>query len=198
MQQYRFMKTAVSARATPRGSEHALRSRDVAAEKFLEADVSAALGRATDLFSRSTLMLVAGVVMAFIGVGVFYVSLPQFQPGDDRWTYLERGIRPTGMLIFVEGIAWFLLRQYRALIEDYKTFHRMYVKRVNYLVALKILSVAEVTPHQSFLVASMISEDLTGRLKAGETTENLEGVKIIEPSPVFTLFQSPIQGIQKK
>jgi hypothetical protein len=101
------------------------------------------------------------------------------------------------MLVFVEGIAWILLRQYRALIEDYKSFHRMYLKRANYLVALKVLSAPEVTPHQVFLVASIVSEDLTGRLKNGETTENIEGVRAIEPNPVFALLQSMIETFRK-
>jgi len=170
----------------------------VTTEEFLAADVSAALSQAKELYSRSTLMLAGGVIMAFIGVGIFYVSLPQFQQGEDRWTYLEKGIRPTGMLVFVEGMAWFLLRQYRALIEDYKAFHRLYLKRANYLVALKTLSATEISPSQMFLAATMISEDLTGRLKTGETTENLEGVKAIEPNPVFTLFQSLVESIKKK
>lgn len=174
------------------------RRHTVSAEAFLAADVSAASERATDLLSRSTLMLVAGVVIAFIGVAVFYVSLPQFQPGEDRWTYLEKGIRPTGMLVFVEGIAWFLLRQYRALIEDYKAFLRMYLKRANYLVALKTLSLTEVCPAQLFLAASMISEDLTGRLRSGETTENIESVKNTEPNPVSSLLQSLLEGLRKK
>ena len=55
----------------------------------------------------------------------------------DIWTYLTFSIRPAGALIFIEAIAWFLLRQYRALIEDYKIFHRMYLKRANYLIAYR-------------------------------------------------------------
>jgi hypothetical protein len=143
-------------------------------------------------------MLVGGIIMAFVGVTIFYVALPQFQLGEDRWTYLEKGIRPTGMLIFVEEIAWFLLRQYRALIEDYKAFHRLYLKRANYLIALKTLCLPEVSAAQIFLAASIMSEDLTGRLKAGETTEHIEGVKAIEPNPVFTLFQALIETLRKK
>lgn len=66
-----------------------------------------------------------------------------------------------------------LLRQYRSLIEDYKAFHRLYLKRANYLVALKMLSRSEVTQPELFLVTTMLSEDLTGRLKVGETTEGI-------------------------
>lgn len=174
------------------------KSTEVTAEDFLAADVSSALNQARELYSRSTLMLAGGVIMAFIGVGIFYVSFPQFQAGEDRWTYLEKGIRPTGMLIFVEGIAWFLLRQYRALMEDYKAFHHLYLKRANYLIALKTLSASGISPPQMFLAASMISEDLTGRLKRGETTETLEGVRATEPNPVFTLLRSLVDTVKQK
>ena len=171
------------------------------AEMCLAEDVDESRIRATELYSRSTLMLVAGVVMAFIGVAVFYFSLPSYSSVDanfDLRSYLARAIRPTGILIFLEGIAWFLLRQYRALIEDYKAFHRLYLKRANYLVSLKTLSMPEVSQAQMLLAASMLSEDLTGRLKPGETTENIEAVKGIEPNPVFAILLSVIERTKKK
>lgn len=168
------------------------------AEEFLADDVIIARVRASSLNWRSNLMLAGGIIMAFVGVGIFYVTLPQFLAGDDRWTYLEKGIRPTGVLFFLEAIAWFLLRQYRALIEDYKTFHRLSLKRANYLVSLKVLSTKDVTQAQMLWAASALSEDLGGKLAAGETTEHIESIKAIEPNPVFALFQSLVESLKKQ
>jgi hypothetical protein len=195
------------------------------AEEFLTEDVLQSRARAIELYSRSTLMLVAGIVMAFIGVAVFYVSLPEYgaekkylvpetlspaiapdpvpmKPADykiEMLSYLAHGIRPFGILVFLEGIAWFLLRQYRALIEDYKSFHRMYLRRANCLIAFKTLSDKDAPQDRLLvLVASLLGEDLSGRLKQGESTETNEAVKNIEPNPVFALVTSMLDVFKQK
>jgi hypothetical protein len=43
-------------------------------EQYMAIDVQRALATSEQLFSRSTLLLVSGVVMAFVGVGVFFLS----------------------------------------------------------------------------------------------------------------------------
>jgi hypothetical protein len=148
------------------------------------AEVESAAGRADSLFSRSTLLLSGGVIMAFIGVGIFYVTLPETRGDETLTSYWPKVVRPTGVLIFIESIAWFLLRQYRALVEDYKWFYRLYLKRANYLAAIRILETENVRPEDMFIAASLIQEDYSGRLKSGETTESLEVLRLPEESPV--------------
>lgn len=160
------------------------------AELFLEKEVYYAQKRTEDLFSRSTLLLACGIVMAFVGVIIFYITLPEVSL--ENWNlknYLAQIIRPTGVLIFVEAIAWFLLRQYRNLIEDYKVFHKMYLKRSNYLIVLKTLKTKNAPDADLIMVTSLLSEDLTGKLVAGETTESLENKKLKENNPVFDIVR---------
>jgi hypothetical protein len=153
-------------------------------------EVTAAEERAQILLSRSTLLLGAGIIMAFVGVAVFYVTLPEATRDDRYPDYLFHAIRPTGVLIFLEAIAWFLLRQYRALIEDYKWFHRLYLKRANYLAAIRLFEKEVVRPEDVFVAASLIREDLSGRLQKGETTEGLEALKQGEDDPVSQLIKT--------
>ena len=167
------------------------------AEQLLSEDVLDAARRSADLYTRSTVLLAGGIIMAFVGVTIFYFSLPQAVAEERVESYLSKSIRPTGMLIFVESIAWFLLRQYRALIEDYKGFHRIYLKRSNYLLALKIFSNESVSAAQLYWAATLIQEDLTGKLKSGESTETIEAVKTIEPNPIFELLKSAIDALPK-
>jgi hypothetical protein len=98
----------------------------------------------------------------------------------DAWVYLRSAIRPTGVLIFLEAIAWFLLRQHRAFVEDYKWFHRVYIKRVNYLAAAELLKRSAVSKENFFLATALVREDFLERLKDGETTESLEKHKMQE------------------
>ena len=153
-------------------------------------EVAAASGRADGLFVRSTLLLAGGIVMAFIGVSIFYVTLPETQKDEVLMAYLPKVVRPTGVLIFVEAIAWFLLRQYRALVEDYKWFYRLYLKRANYLAALRILQKDPVRPEDAFVAISLVHEDMSGRLKQGETTESLEALKVPEDGPVTEILKT--------
>ena len=128
--------------------------------------------------------------MAFIGVSIFYVTLPETQKDEVLMAYLPKVVRPTGVLIFVEAIAWFLLRQYRALVEDYKWFYRLYLKRANYLAALRILQKDPVRPEDAFVAISLVHEDMSGRLKQGETTESLEALKVPEDGPVTEILKT--------
>src|SRR5713101_9442117 len=91
------------------------------------------------------------------------------------------------MLIFMEGIAWFLLRQYRVLIEEYKSFLRVYLKRSIYLIAWKAASSAA---DKQFAVAqAMVSDDLSGTLNKNETTEVLETMRLSEPTPIVEILR---------
>jgi hypothetical protein len=160
-------------------------------------EVAAASNRADTMFSRSTLLLSGGIVMAFIGVAIFYLTLPETAKDEGLASYLPKVVRPTGVLIFVEAIAWFLLRQYRALIEDYKSFYRLYLKRANYLAAIRILSAETVRPEDLFMVVSLVQEDLSARLKVGETTESLEALRSADESPVSDLIRA-FAGLKAK
>jgi hypothetical protein len=106
-------------------------------------------------------------------------------PSNPYPLIISRAIRPFGMLIFIEGIAWFLLRQYRSLIEDYKTFVRIHLKRSNYLIALQAASTAQKDTLLADLIRVMLNEDLTGRLSKDQTTESLEAFKNAEKSPLI-------------
>ena len=162
-------------------------------EAVLGTEVDGAYRRASDLYTRSTLLLICGILMAFVGVGIFYVTLPQYQEGEPITSYLSKAVRPSGVLVSVEAIAWFLLRQYRALIEDYKWFHRVYLKRANYLAAYKLIEPEDVRPEALFLAANLLNENLSGRLSQYESTESLEAQKSADPNAIFE-FLSKIIG----
>jgi hypothetical protein len=125
-------------------------------------------------------------------------TLPEGTKDDLIQSYWVRALRPTGVLLFVEAIAWFLLRQYRALIEDYKWFHRLYMKRANYLAALRIFDKTAIRPEDIFVAASLITEDFSGVLKKDETTEALERLKSQEDSPITEILKAMTSLSAKK
>lgn len=162
------------------------------ARQVFAQEVKLAEYRAETLFKRSTFLLTGGVLMAFVGVAIFYATLPEPPQGQIHSTYWVSGIRAAGMLVFLEAIAWFLLRQYRNLIEDFKVFHRIYMKRANYLAAITVLDKETVRGEDILLVAALLGEDFSGKLHSGETTEALETMKGEGANPVFNLVHEAL------
>jgi hypothetical protein len=191
-------------------------TQDKTAALLFEIEVARSHARADILFNRSTLLLAGGIVMAFIGVIVFYLTLPETTPAAGKSitdatatvsqgatavshaasdasilsNYALHAIRPTGVLIFLEAIAWFLLRQYRALIEDYKSFYRIYMKRTNYLAVLYLLKSVKVRKEDLVLITALLKEDLSGKLGKDETTETVQRLTQAEDSPVTEIIRS--------
>jgi hypothetical protein len=94
-----------------------------------------------EVHSRSNLMLVAGLTMAFLGVSFFYYTLPNVTNSNtDIVKILALSVRPTLILLFIESISWYLLKQHKNLLADYKYYHLIYNKKMNYLVSHKLIS----------------------------------------------------------
>jgi len=111
----------------------------------------------------------------------------------DIKVYIFSSIRPFSMLIFIESIAWFLLRQYRSLIEDYKNFYAVYLKKSNFISAIKLLSDPNYKNEQQFsIILSLISLDFKETLKSSDAT------KIIESEPIREIAKMLVDKIPNK
>lgn len=147
-------------------------------------------------YSGSLYLLMVGVVMAFVGMGAFFSALPDFstfaaleKASPTHWeSYAVASIRPFGLLVFIEAIAWFFLRQYRSSTEDFKAFHRIYLRRSNYFAARKAYAELETTEKSQLMAAALLSEDLSGRLTKGQSTESIEAMKIDDNNPIFNIL----------
>lgn len=156
----------------------------------LKDEVHYARRRALDVHQRSSIMLLAGVVMAFVGVGAFYVSLPPVGPDTTLEAYLMQSLRPAGMLVFVEALAWFLLRQYRSLSEEYRRFHRLAQRRADFLTAFMTVDQANTPDAVVLVLTALLQEPTTLVLKNGESTEAIEESKSASANPIFDLANS--------
>ncbi|BFP39510.1 hypothetical protein FGF1_03550 [Flavobacteriaceae bacterium GF1] len=134
--------------------------------------------RSVELYSRSTLMLVSGILMSVVGIIVFAFFLPDPEnfTVDQFEKYLMYSIRPTMMLIFIESVAFYLLKQYRILIEDYKYFNNIYLDRLNNAEAY-ILQNEDKNKKHSDLIAKLLKSETNRKLVSGESTEHIETMK---------------------
>ena len=107
-------------------------------KSILFEEVVKAETRSNELYNRSTLMLILGLVTATVGVVVFYITLPNYIDQAPS-QYLPSTIRPSLILLFIQSIAFYLLRQYRSLILDYKHFYQEYTKTARIFSVYQIL-----------------------------------------------------------
>jgi hypothetical protein len=197
-------------------------------EQHLLLDVQRAFQRADALFARSSLMLISGILVAFLGIVAFafltssttnqglIFDFPRYAPGDDtvpqytfdqlqaarrdRFIYeivlsVTSKFRFVLIFVFVETVAWFLLKQYRALIEDYKAFYRIYLRRQNYASSYFMLKGLSLNRSAEMLIAaSMLHEDLSGTLAKGREAESWTQLEFAERNS-FSSIASFIERI---
>lgn len=89
---------------------------------------------------------------------------------SNAWLTLLEMSRPFVVLLLLETILWFLLREYRASIDDYKALYRVYLKRSAYLTAFKIV---ETSPGGTTAIgAALINDDPSLATPATTSTDD--------------------------
>ncbi|MCR8667432.1 hypothetical protein NO995_07055 [Aestuariibaculum sp. M13] len=108
-------------------------------ESFMKLNIDNIEKLTTETKNRANFMLISGILMSFTAVIFFYINLPDYDfKKNDYTSFLIKGIRPLTILIFIESISWFLLKQYRKIISDYKYFYRIYQEKLKILELYKL------------------------------------------------------------
>lgn len=148
---------------------------------------------------RSSTMLFSGVVMAFVGLLVFYSATNETNRFTDSNNfrieeYFSSLVRPTVMLIFIEAIAWFLFRQYTASIVEWRRLNQMTSKRADLFAAY--ISETESTSKETrlLLITSLLNNNTTV-LREGETTEEIEVSKNSNKNPIFDFAHAILEKL---
>jgi hypothetical protein len=133
------------------------------------ADIENAQAQSARLNRRANVMLLAGLIVAMVGAAVLFAMLPEASSESGLGTALAGSIRPLGITIFVEAIAWYLLRQHRVLLEESRIFYQVYLRRSSQLGALALAT--DIGPNgASAILDALLKETSSDRLTSGETT----------------------------
>jgi hypothetical protein len=120
------------------------------------------------------------VLVAFSGLAFFYLQGAIFvRIKYDNFTEHLLSVAPRfGVLFFIETIAFFFLRQYRAAMDEFRYFEAIQRNREETLAIIRLLkdSGKEVDPLA--LVKEGCFYSHTGKLAKGETTELIESRKL--------------------
>jgi|APSaa5957512622_1039677.scaffolds.fasta_scaffold45665_1 hypothetical protein len=101
--------------------------------------------KSNDLYNRSTIMLILGLLVASLGVAIFYFTIPEYDPEMSNSNFILLAIRPALILLFIQSISIYLLRQYRLLIGDYKYFHKIYLEKS------RVFSIYQTSQNEEFI-----------------------------------------------
>lgn len=116
---------------------------------LMEAEISRLTEIGDRLYLRSRLLLIAGVLVAFSGVGALFFLIPnhfllpseRLASGTDKELLrdLQALLKASGLVLQVEVFAFVLLRQHRSAFGDYTEFHSLRQRYVHYLAASKAM-----------------------------------------------------------
>ena len=168
------------------GKEYAIDS----LEDIFARDLNEAYREVLKMRKSSLGLLIVGLGTSVLGILVFYITVPSydiFREGLDKSYIILSILRPLCMLFFIESISWFLLRQYRNSMEDYKQFYRIYLRRKNFKISYFLITANK----EEFkdLIKAILLDDQSGKLTEGETTEYLENKKIKEDPEILENIQ---------
>jgi hypothetical protein len=114
-----------------------------------------------------------------------------------NYAFLARSFRSFALFLALEAIAWFLLRQYRFAITDFKQLFRMHAKRQGYYLAFKVSQAGGPGADAAVIAvaASMLQEDLSGRLAKDQTTEDFMERTLVESNPITDLWSKLVDRL---
>jgi hypothetical protein len=157
---------------------------------------------AEKIYTRSGVYLLAGVIIAFTGIGIFYSSF--FAKSNASSTsaaqmlleYLPR----FGALFFIEFIAFFFLKQFRVMHEEYRYYEAIKRKRQDLYGQILLLQQFKDNPDLSKQILDKFADPKTiGNLNKDETTQILEAQKILnQDMDVFSKLIELVKEVKTK
>jgi len=131
------------------------------------------------LYSRAGVYLFIGVVVAGMGLVFFYVETIQTarDPQSGLSTLIELGPK-FGILFFIELVAFFFLRQYRAAMDEFRYYEAIKRNREETLALIRCAAESGKPVDPFDLVKNESFFSKAGVLRADESSEILESRKL--------------------
>jgi len=133
---------------------------------------------ASNLYTRSSLYLLVGSMVALSGVLFFYLQSASINLSGSLTTVVVGLVPRFGILFFIEFIAFFFLRQYRAAMDEFRYFEAIKRSREESLFAFTVLDSMNDPPAVVEALRSGLFSSKTPTLAPGQSTEMLETRKV--------------------
>ncbi|MFT8247174.1 hypothetical protein [Roseomonas sp. BN140053] len=148
---------------------------------------------ANQIYTRAGVYLMAGAFIALLGIGIFYFRTVSIERNDSTLNHLLDLIPGFGVLFFVEFVAIFFLRQYRAAMDDFRYYDAVRRHREESLIILYMFSENPTSTATADVLKAMSIYSTAGRLGKDETTEMLETRKLQRDELI--LFEKMVEAL---
>lgn len=153
--------------------------KNIDSKLLMEQHSEASKSLSEKIYNRSGVYLLIGVLIAFMGMIFFYTQTIFLKEVVNINTLLFLMLPKSGVLIFIELIAFFFLKQYRASMEEFRYYEE--IKRIredNLAIVLLANELKADKVDFKTLVEKCNFGKRVGILSKGETTEHVESKKL--------------------
>lgn len=171
-------------------------SRSQAAEKYVQSLVTSSTLLSKDIYSRGSVYLLFGVLFSIVGLLFFYFQIHSLKFDENVVKTLITMAPNFGVLIFLEFISFFFLKQYRASMDDFRYYEAIKRSREETLAVIKLLAISDESRDYLTILESLNFSSAVGKLEAGQTTEFIETQKYAKNE--MELFAKIVEAISKK
>ena len=168
-------------------------------EQVLAALVKSSTTLSRRIFARAGIYLILGVIIAFGGLLLFYLQTIGESVGPAEWhVELIRHAPRFGILFFLEFIAMFFLRQYRADMEEFRYFEGIQRKREELFALVRFMKSKDGNVDTEKLLETDSYFSSPRRLAPGESTELLEAKRLTkDEAEVIIKFMEVLAQFRK-
>jgi hypothetical protein len=129
---------------------------------------------AQKIYNRAGVYLLVGVIISFVGLGFFWVRSRDMPTKVDYVEHFLNLMPGFGILFFIEFVAFFFLRQYRAAMDEFRHFDAIRRSREENLIIPKMFAENPNQVSTKDVLTVMNIYSTAGKLGKDETTEMLE------------------------
>lgn len=133
---------------------------------------------ARGLYSRSGVYLMIGVLIAFSGLGFFYLQTSALLSEKNSASLLISLAPNFGILFFIEFIALFFLKQYRSAMDEFRYYESLQRSREETLAIIKMLKESENSSSVFEMIEKTGFRSTSEKLDNGQTTDLIESKKL--------------------
>ncbi|MCE7066690.1 hypothetical protein [Dyadobacter sp. CY326] len=151
------------------------------------------------IFSRSGVYLLVGCLIAFGGAAIFYSPFFPSSRETDVWKRLVDYLPRFGALFFIEFIAFFFLKQYRIMLEEYRYYEAVKRKRQDDFNMIKYILDNKDNLEMVKLTVEVLSKGgESNKMSKDQTTEVLELQKQVDQDmDIFAKFVEVVKLVKK-
>ncbi|WP_152552415.1 hypothetical protein [Pantoea ananatis] len=171
-------------------------SKSQLAEKYILDLVSSSSELSRDIYSKGSVYLLFGVLFSIGGLLFFYLQIHSVKLDGNLTNALLTMAPNFGVLLFLEFISFFFLKQYRASMDDFKYYEAVKRSREETLAIIKLLSIKNPDVDYLPILDKLNFSSEVGKLESGQTTELIEARKYDKNE--MDVLAKVVEAISKK